>query len=386
MPDRRPPDRRGLLAAGIGACLLAPLGPALVGRADPAVPTLRSLAAARGLAFGAEILSRELATDPAYRSLFAAQCAILVPGFEAKWDQVEPRPGEYVWGPLDRIVDFAEANAIAVRMHTLVWALAMPPWLQALLRSGDAGAARAALEAHVASVCGRYRGRVAAWDVVNEASDPVWHRGPEGLTLSPWRRALGPDYVPIAFAAARAADPGARLFLNEDGLEYAGARFNDKRATYVRLVEGWLRDGVPIEGFGLQTHLHPDLPLDLPAYRRFLATLAGFGLELHLTELDVRDRTLPADPATRDRIAAALVRRVLDTALDEPAVTTIVTWGLTDRYSYQLADPAFRRPDGLPNRGLPWDAALRPTPIHDAIAAAILGARYRAPGGAATAG
>ena len=380
--------RRPFIAGLAGAALCGSYPAAAASRTaapSAAVPAaaagnLREIAHGRGLRFGSEILATEL-DDGAYRSLFAAECGVLTPGWEAKWDHSEPSPGRFDFGRLDRILDFAAAHHIAVRMHTLLWGLAMPAWLSDQLRFGSAREARTALERHVTTVVEHARGRVLCWDVANEVSDPVWHCGPEGLTMSPWRRALGPDCVPLAFALAREADPSARLFLNEDGLEWQGARFDEKRATYLRLIEGWKSAGVPIDGFGLETHLSSEFPLDLTAYARFLRELAAFGLEIHLTEIDVRDRDMPSDEGVRDRLGASLVRRVLDVALDQPAVTTVVTWGLSDRYTYQTRDLQFARPDGLAPRALPYDASLRPTPIRDAIAAALAAApiRPRAP-------
>ena len=352
---------------------------AVINPLDAVQPGLRCLPQRSGRAFGSELLASEL-SDSRYAALFAAECGVMTPGFEAKWDHTETAPGQFDTRPLDALLDFAERHAIAARMHTLVWGLAMPPWLRSTLRWGTAQEARAALERHITVLVGHTRGRALCWDVANEVSDPVWHRGPEGLTLSPWRQALGADYVPLAFRLARAADPSARLFLNEDGLEWRGARFDDKRATYLRLIERWKRAGVPIDGFGLQTHLSDAYPLDDAAYRLFLRELAGFGLEIHLTELDVRDRDMPADPGVRDRLGAALVGRVLDSALDEPAVTTIVTWGLTNRFTYQANDPQFARPDGLPPRALPYDDQMRPTAIRTAIARAFAAAPVRSKG------
>ncbi len=374
--------RRRLIAAG--AALAA--GWAIDGRrialgaarAPGAVEGLDALARRRGLGFGSELLANELG-DRAYADLFVSQCGLLTPGWEAKWDHAEPAPGAFDFEALDVVLGFAARHSIDVRMHTLVWGLAMPRWLRATLRFGTAADARRCLERHVASLVGHTRGRVLCWDVANEVSDPVWHRGPEGLTLSPWRRALGADYVPLTFRLAREADPDARLFLNEDGLEWRGARFDEKRATYLRLIEGWRRIGVPLDGFGLQTHLSADFPVDDAAYRRFLGELAGFGLEIHLTELDVRDRDMPPGIDARDRQGAELVRRVLDVALDEPAVTTVMTWGLTDRHTYQTRDPQFARADGQQPRALPYDGDLRPTPMRTAIAAALMAARGRNP-------
>lgn len=347
-------------------------GPAIA--AEPA--GLDAIARRAGLRFGSELLARELA-DRDYAALFLAECGVMTPGWEAKWDHSEPSPGRFDFAPLDRLLDFAAAHALEVRLHTLMWGLAMPPWLLAALRNASRAEATSVLVRHVAALAGHARGRVFAWDVANEVSDPVWHRGPEGLTLSPWRRALGPECVRIAFEAAREADPRARLFLNEDGLEWRGGRFDDKRATYLRLIEGWRRAGVPIDGFGLQTHLGAEFDFDERAYRDFLRALAGFGLEIHLTELDIRDRAWPANVAVRDRLGAALAERVLAVALDELAVTTVVTWGLSDRFTYQTNDPQFARADGRAPRALPYDAMLRPTAMRDAIARAFANAPDR---------
>ena len=344
--------------------------------AAASTPTLKSIAASRGLLFGSELESVEI-EDAAYRRFFANECAVLVPGREAKFDATEPQPGVFDFVHLDRIVDYATANHIALRLHTIVWGLAEPSWLRPALDDTDRNGAAAILGRHISTVMGRYRGRVLAWDVANEVSDPLWNRGPEGLTLTPWRKALGPDLIPLAFTLARAADPQAKLFLNEDGLEYRGRRFDEKRATYLRMLAGWKRAGVPIDGFGIQAHLDPTLPLDMEGYRNFLRELAGMGLELHITEFDVRDRTLPAPLAARDAAIASLAGRVLETALDERAVTAVLCWGLTTRRSYQNTDREFARADGLPTRGLPFDAALQPTPLYRAIAAALAAAPIR---------
>ena len=342
--------------------------------AAAAAPSLRRLAAARGIRFGSEILAPEITGDAAYAALVARQCAMVVPGLEAKWDHVEPADGRFDFTGLDRIAAYASGNALALRLHTLVWGLAMPAWLGPALQ---AGRGEAVLRRHIAAVVGRYRGRVDSWDVVNEVADPRWPAGPEGLTLTPWRRALGPDYVALAFHLTAAADPAARLLVNDDDLEYATPEAEAKRRRYLRLLEGWVAAGVPIGGFGLQAHLKPDRPIAAAAYRSWLAALAGMGLALFVTELDVQDRSLPADRAVRDRIVADTCRRYLDIALDEPAVRAVLTWGLTGRYSYLNTDARVRRADGLRARGLPYDAALRRTPMWCALAQAFRDAPAR---------
>ena len=337
-------------------------------------PGLRTLAASRGLLFGSETTRAALETEPRLLPLLLNECAALVPGHEAKWDYVQPQPGAFHFEDLDWLVDLATGNRLALRLHTLVWSEALPDWVTAALADGTG---RRVLASHIAMLVGRYRGRVRCWDVANEIADPRWSTGPEGLTMTPWRRALGPGFVDEAFHLAHAADPAAILCINDDDLEYDTRDAEWKRTTYLRLVEAWKKRGVPIGGFGLQGHLKPDRPFDAPRWRRFLAELAGLGLDLNVTELDVVDRTLAADPAIRDRQAADLVRRYLDATLAETAVSMVMTWGLSDRFSFINDDPDFRRTDGQPSRPLPYDAALRAKPMYEAMAAAFAAAPAR---------
>ncbi len=362
--------RRGVLATAAAL--------ATSGAAEP--DSLRALAAGKGLLFGSEVMASELAGDPAYAALIARECAVVTPGIEAKFGIVEPDEGRFDFSRLDAVAEFCAAHDIALHMHNMIWGVFMRPWELAALAEGRG---EAVLARHAEAVAGRYagraRGRVIAWDVVNEPVDPRWHAGPEGLTLTPWRRALGADEVADAFRLTRQADPTALLMLNDDNLEYAAPDREQKRATYLRLIEGWLAAGVPIGGFGLEAHLKPDQPIDEAALRRFLAALGGMGLQIWVTELDVEDRSLPAEIAARDRMVAALTERYLDLVLDEPASRAVITWGLSDRHSDLGGAPATRRTDGLPSRGLPYDAGLAPKPMRDAIARALRNARTRRP-------
>ncbi len=334
---------------------------------------LKEIARSRGLVFGAEVVASEL-RSPGYAALYFAECGAMTPGREAKWDATEPAPGSFSFAALDALLDQAASHGMLTRLHTLVWSLAMPDWANAAIRSGSAAAI---LGRHIGAVVGHCRGRAYCWDVVNEVTDPRWHPGPDGLTHQPWWKALGPSFVPAAFGAAREADPGAKLFLNDSDLEGEEPDRAEKRATYLRLISGWKRDGVPIDGFGLQAHLRPERSFAEREYRQFLRELAGMGLEIHVTEMDIVDRALPADPALRDRAAAAAAKRYLDVTLDEPAVRVVMTWGLSDRESWLNTDPEFRRTDGQLARGLPYDAELQPKPMRAALAAALAGAARR---------
>jgi endo-1,4-beta-xylanase len=358
---------RRALAAGALAATLAP---------PPSPTPLRSIARSRGILFGSEITAAEIERDPAYADLVARECAIVTPGIEAKWGIVQPQEERFDFAPLDRVLGFARAHGLRLHMHTLVWAVGMPPWLTGALAEGRGDAV---LRRHAAMLVPRARGLAAYWDAVNEPVDPRWPADTDGLCTTPWRRGLGPGFVADAFAAVRAQDPSACLMINDDDLEYAGADRDRKRAQYLRLIERWLRAGVPIGGFGLEAHLKPWLTVAEQPYRRFLRDLAGMGLTLAVTELDVCDRTLPADPGLRDRASAALCRRYLDLVLDEPALRLVQCWGLSDRTSWMRRDPAAARPDGLAPRPCPYDAQLRAKPMRQAIADALAAAPERQP-------
>jgi endo-1,4-beta-xylanase len=355
-------------------CFLAAAGAAALASAAPARPALRARAVARGLLFGAMVEHGPLAADPAFAAAIVSDCGIIVPGIEAKWGATEPARGEFRFAALDAVASFAATHGLRLRLHNLVWASWNPPWLVPALAGGQA---RDIVDRHIDTVAGHMRGRAWAWDVVNEPIDTRWPADADGLCTTPWWHALGPGYIEAALWRAHAADPAARLFVNDDWFEYPACA--GKRAKYVRIIERWVARGVPIHGLGLEAHLQPDQVFDAAAYRRFLADIAATGLAIHVTELDVHDQTLPADIARRDQAVADTLRRYLDTTLDEAAVQAVLTWAPTDRYNYQNRDPTLRRADGLSSRGGLLDADLRPKPAWFAVAQALDHAPARRP-------
>ncbi len=347
--------RRALLAAGAASlAAAAPLG-------------LKQRAAAKGLLYGSAVSADLLRTDPAYAALVAQDCAIIVPELEAKWAATEPEQDRFTFAKLDWVVAYARRHAMAVRLHNLAWGVYNPPWLAGALASGQA---EHALRHHIAAVAGRYAGQVLAWDVCNEPSDPRWNQADDLVAIG-WKKALGAGYVDTAFQAARTADPHALLFINDDLLEYDDAASQAKRDGYLRLLPRLLARGVPVQGFGLEAHLRPERRLAEKPYRDFLRELAGMGLVIHVTELDISDRTLPADVPARDRAVATLAGQFLDIVLDERAVRAVLTWGLTARHSWLTSATEVARADGLPPRGLPYDGGLAPTAMWGAIASAL---------------
>ncbi len=341
-------------------------GPA---RAEPL--SLRGAAARAGRRYGAAIEPERVDGDGAFAALVRSQCGLLTPENAMKWNALEPAPGVYRYGPADRVLAIARAQAAAVHGHCLVWHEALPPGAEEALRSSlSRDAARGLLVDHIRRTAGRYAGRNHAWDVVNEAVERNDGR-PDGLRRSPWMEAIGPGYVPLAFHAARAADPHARLALADYGLEYDDEGWmRDKRGTMLERLRAWKAQGVPIDALSIQGHLLGERP---PAFggglSAFLRAVAALGLEVYVTELDVNDQKLAGSVAERDRACAAVYRRFLDAVLAEPAVRSVVTWGLSDRYTSKTT--MFPRGDGMPVRPLPFDRQLRPKLAAYAVAGAF---------------
>jgi endo-1,4-beta-xylanase len=207
------------------------------------------------------------------------------------------------------------------------------------------------------------------WDVLNEVIEPR-DRRPDGLRSSTYLNAFGPDYIKRALDLARQHAPNVRLYINEYGLDYDGQVERDRRATLLRLIERLKKSNTPFDGIGIQGHLYGrgKSKFSQESLRRFLADVAGHGLKITITELDVPEADVSLPVEERDSRVADEVTRYLDVVLDERAVEGIVTWGLSDRYSWLNTR---WRDAGTKNRGLPFDENLAPKPVTRAIIAAL---------------
>lgn len=316
--------------------------------APATVSTLRSCAAAHGMEIGSAVAAELLQNDPAYARILSREFSMLTPENALKFDSVHPDRNTYDFSDADAIIAFAESHGMKTRGHTLVWHEQLPSWLIEGRWTRDE--LIAILREHITTVVGRYRGRVAAWDVLSEAIDDD---GSHRDTF--WLRGLGPDYMELAFQWAHEADPAALLFYNDYGGEGAGPKAD---AIYA-LARGLVQKGVPIHGVGLEMHVGQDwhpAPAEVAANMQRLADL---GLQAHITEIDVKIR----NPATeRDLVAQARIyRKMLEVCLSADNCKSFTFWGFTDRYSWI--------PEFFPG----WDSALifdrsyRPKPAYREI-------------------
>jgi endo-1,4-beta-xylanase len=328
--------------------------------------SLRQRAAAKGLLYGAALQATQIEKDPAFAKAIARECNILVPERELKWRILRPRPSAYNFAPADQLLKFAQANQMKMRGHTLVWHEALPTWVDSSLNSVNA---KQLLSDHITTVVKHYAGQMHSWDVVNEAIEPK-HGREDGLRHSPWLTMLGPEYIDYAFRVAAEADPKALLTYNDFGVDY-DTPFGRKKRTLVLNLLRQLKDrGTPIHALGIQAHLHRDRPDFNPdAFATFLQDVADLGLKIMITELDITEKKLPTDIATRDRVIAAAYEDYLSVALAQPAVIAVLTWGLSDRYTWLSQKEA--RADQTAVRPLPLDEKLKRKPAWNAIARSL---------------
>lgn len=327
---------------------------------------LRVRAKNKGLIYGASARYNNLFQDSKYAARFAEECGILVPGSELKWQLLRPSLDRFDFSKSDRMAEFARSHNMLFRGHTLVWHSALPKWFENKVNPKNA---EQVLVKHIETVAGHYAGKMHSWDVVNEAIKVADKRS-DGLRKSPWLKLLGPDYIEIAFRTAAEADPKALLVYNDHQLEYSKSENEVKRTKVLKLLERLKSKGVPLHALGMQSHLgiNTTKHFNPQKLRDFLKDVASLGLKIMITELDVSERP-DLDVATRDQAVASIYEDFLSVMLDEPAVITVITWGLSDRYTWLSRRP--QKPNIEELRPLPLDAQMERKLAWNAIAQAF---------------
>ncbi|HEX8149320.1 MAG TPA: endo-1,4-beta-xylanase [Pyrinomonadaceae bacterium] len=325
--------------------------------------TLREYADRAGVLVGAAVEPR-LLEEPEYAATLAREFNMLTAENALKWGAIRPTRGRFNFGPGDRLVAFARKHRMKVRGHTLAWSEYNPRWLE---KGGFTPEQMSALlREHITKVMRHYRGQVFAWDVVNEifladgsVEPSVWYDRP-GIGL----KGKGTAYVEQAFRWARAADPNALLFYND----YDTEGLNPKSDAVYEMAKDFKSRGVPIDGVGIQAHIVDLEAGELAGIEENIARLAALGLQVHITEMDVR---LPAGrpDAAALKGQADIYRRVADACLRQPRCTAFQTWGFTDKYTWI---PEYTK--GAKGSPLPFDAGYRKKPAYDALLESLLAA------------
>jgi GH35 family endo-1,4-beta-xylanase len=279
---------------------------------------------------GVAVSPRALLNDDA--PLIRREFNSLTPENAMKMGPIHPKEQEYFWADADSIVAFAQRNRMRVRGHTLCWHNQTPSWMFVDAK-GDTVSKEVLLQRlkdHITTVVSRYKGKVYAWDVVNEA---VSDSPGELYRKSAWYKICGEEFITKAFQYAHQADPDAQLFYND---------YNEidpvKREKIFKLVTGLKQAGVPIHGVGLQGHW----AITEPSAEQLDATLsrfAGAGLKIQITELDIS--VYPKEHHTRPKTAQDSNTEFTSDKEQKQAETYRMCFELFRKYGQSLSGVTF---------------------------------------------
>jgi endo-1,4-beta-xylanase len=321
--------------------------------------SLKAHAHRHGLVFGSAVVIRNVQNDADFAELIAEQCGIVVPSNELKWVGLRPAPDQYDFTRPDFLVAFAKSHGMLMRGHNLCWHESVPAWIR---QPENSAKARQLFVDHITTVCKHYAGQLHSWDVVNEAILPA-DGLPGGMRKSFWYEQVGPDYIELAFRTARAADPQAKLTYNDYGVEFERDEDAEKRRLVLELLRDLKKRDVPIDAVGIQSHIKAAQPYGFGmGLTDYMEGIQQMGLEIYLTELDVNEDDITADdPARRDAAIAQTYRDYLHVALANRAVKQVLTWDLSDRFTWLNGGPTHhRKQPNRPQRSLPFDRDYKP--------------------------
>lgn len=289
---------------------------------------LKELTDSRGAFIGAAVNVSHLENDKEYKEVLQREFNMVVGENSMKWSKLRPNKDTFDFDQADKLVDFAEENKMAIRGHTLIWDVKLPDWIT----DGTADEEMLdLLETHIKTVAGRYKGRIYAWDVVNE---PITDEG-EFVDSQLFKR-LGEKYIELAFKWAKEADPNAKLFLNDWGSDSINKRSN----KLYEIVKNLIAKKVSIDGIGFQMHLglgrcktSPTIP-EMSSIRENFKRFSDLGLEIHITEMDIQVNYGEGTVEEKLRQQAEAYKNILETALEFTNFKALVVWGVNDKYTW----------------------------------------------------
>lgn len=208
-----------------------------------------------------------------------------------KCGPLQPEEGKFNFALSDQFVGFGMQNQMFIVGHNLVWHSQAPKWFFIDAQGNDVSreVLISRLKNHIQTVVGRYKGKVKGWDVVNEAitDDGSWRE-------SKLYKIIGPDFVKLAFQFAHEADPDAELYYNDYSMALPG-----RREGVVKMVKELQKEGIRIDGIGMQGHCSLDFP-KIEEFEKSLLAFAGLGVQVMITEMDISALPSPKDKQGAD--------------------------------------------------------------------------------------
>jgi endo-1,4-beta-xylanase len=313
-----PPVRAGNRRRTRVAAVAVPLGAALIAGAfmlpaQAAAGTLGAAAQQSGRYFGTAMGSNAInnSTDT---TIAAREFNMVTPENEMKPDATEPNQNQFNFSAGDAILNWATQHGIKVRGHTLAWHGQQPGWMQSM--SGTT--LRNAMKNHITQVMTHYKGKIYAWDVVNEA----YADGNGGGRRDSNLQRTGNDWIEDAFRTARQADPSAKLCYNDYNTDNWSAA---KTQGVYAMVKDFKSRGVPIDCVGFQTHFTggSSLPSN---FQTTLSSFAALGVDVQLTEVDVTNAS------------TSQYQGLTQACLNVTRCAGISVWGIRDSTSWRSSE------------------------------------------------
>jgi endo-1,4-beta-xylanase len=303
------------------------------------------------------------------RSIQQADTSLILQHFNSitaenvmKMGPIHPEENRYDWAPADALVDYAQAHRMRMRGHTLCWHQQAPGWIFTEAK-GDTVSREvllSRLKEHITAVVTRYKGKVYAWDVVNEA---ISDEPNQMYRTSPWFKVCGEMFIAKAFQFAHEADPNAKLFYNDYNTENPS-----KREHIFQMLKKLIDAGVPVHGVGLQGHWSLSNP-DEASLEASINKFSSLGIEVQITELDVTvypqekgrrvrrpDESDAFTPEMEERQMAQYVRIFDVLRRHKDVITGVTFWNVSDRHSWLDNFPV----RGRKNYPLLFDQNLQP--------------------------